>query len=286
MARWDQQIPLVLLPRAEHNIGLVIAGACERLGRTIKDTTDRHKLQKKITKSPTAGVIDLTNVDFDGTFWDTLKRPDGVRTAAGTMPAKHAPSFDKLLAAVPYNDVLWYHVHGKEIVFKNPTNGQVTFTLRAEKAPNRRGAEKTISHFGGNRCALAELGSKKVGAALASSDPIRPHNMDERVRALANVPTVVRLGMRPMGLYERAVINLPTCTWAEKSGVYENADGKVQAFAQAIPVLEETRSAGRIFWDLLERSEAYTAATARGVMAGAGSSRSLAMVVMLLTPFP
>jgi hypothetical protein len=126
MARWDTQIPIPLIPRAEHNIGLVIPGACERLGRVVKDTADRHLLQKKITKTPTAGVIDLTHADFVGTFWDTLKRPDGIRTAAGTMPAKHVPTYDKLLAAVPYVDVLWYHITGKEIIFKNPATGALT----------------------------------------------------------------------------------------------------------------------------------------------------------------
>jgi NADH-quinone oxidoreductase subunit G len=158
-------------------------------------------------------------------------------------------------------------VDGEDQVFKNPATGQATFTLRAEKAPNRRGAEKMLAYFGGNRCTLAEAASKKLAAAVVSSDPVRPHNVEERTRAAASIPTIIRLGMRPGGLYERATLSLPTCSWAEKSGVYENADGKVQPFAQAIPPMEDTRSAGRIFWDLLALGGRYDASATRSVMA-------------------
>jgi NADH-quinone oxidoreductase subunit G len=160
-------------------------------------------------------------------------------------------------------------IDGEDKVFKNPANGQTTFTLRAEKAPNRRGAEKMMAHFGGNRCTLAEIASKKIAAVLISADPIRPHNVDERIKAAANVPTIIRLGMRSGGLYDRATLSLPTCSWAEKSGVYENADGKIQAFAQAIPPLEDTRSAGRIWSDLLALGGRYDASAVRATMSAA-----------------
>jgi NADH-quinone oxidoreductase subunit G len=161
-------------------------------------------------------------------------------------------------------------VDGADQAFKNPASGQVTFTLRAEKAPNRRGAEKMFAHFGGNVCTLAEVADKKIAAAVISTDPLRPHNMDERMKASLGIPTILRLGMRPAGLYERAVLNLPTCSWAEKSGVYENIDGRIQAFGQAIPALEETRATGRIFWDLLGLPGVYSAAGARELMVAAG----------------
>ena len=57
-------------------------------------------------------------------------------------------------------------IEGRDQVFKNPTTGAITFILRAEKAPNRRGAEKIIAHFGGNTCTLAELANKKIAAAV------------------------------------------------------------------------------------------------------------------------
>jgi NADH-quinone oxidoreductase subunit G len=161
-------------------------------------------------------------------------------------------------------------VDGQDQVFKNPATGQVTFTLRAEKAPNRRGAEKMLAHFAGNVCTLADVPAQKLAAALITTDPLRPHNVDERVQASAGIPTIIRLGTRPAGLYDRAALSLPTCTWAEKSGVYENFDGRIQPFAQAIPPLEDTRATGRIFWDLLDLPDRYTAAAARALMAAEG----------------
>jgi len=161
-------------------------------------------------------------------------------------------------------------VDGQDKVFKNPANGQTTFTLRAEKAPNRKGAEKMVAHFGGNVCNLSDLPSKKIAAGVFATDPVRPHNMDERVKACANIPTIIRLGSRAAGLYERAALSLPTCTWAEKSGVYENIEGKIQPFVQAIPPLEDTRATGQIFWDLLGLLGRYTGQSARQQMAQAG----------------
>jgi NADH dehydrogenase/NADH:ubiquinone oxidoreductase subunit G len=127
-----------------------------------------------------------------------------------------------------------------------------------------------FAHFGGNICSLAEVATKKLAAALISADPIRPHNIDERNTAALSIPTIIRLGLGPAGLYERALLSLPTCSWAEKSGVYENLDGRIQPFAQAIPPLEDTRATGRIFWDLLALPGAYSAPHARTLMAESG----------------
>ena len=163
-------------------------------------------------------------------------------------------------------------VDGQDHVFKNPANGQVTFTLSAEKCPNRHGAEKIIKHFGGNTCTIADRAgdSKKIAVAVMSTDPVRPHNVDDRIKAGTHIPTIIRLGTRAAGLYEHANLSLPTCTWAEKAGVYENNKGLIQPFAQAIAPLEETRSAGQIFWELLGNSGRYSAATVRSMMANAG----------------
>jgi NADH-quinone oxidoreductase subunit G len=162
-------------------------------------------------------------------------------------------------------------VDGQDQTFKNPANGQVTFTLRAEKAPNRRGAEKVAAHFGGNVCSVQDLAGKKIGAAIVSTDPIAPPAAPKTAgTALPNIPVVIRIGLRATGGYETATISLPTCSWAEKSGVFENVDGKIQPFLQAIPPLEDTRSVGQIFHDLLGFSGRYVAATARGTMAAAG----------------
>lgn len=163
-------------------------------------------------------------------------------------------------------------VVGEDQVFKNPQTGVVTYTIKAEKAPNRVGGEKMVAHFGGNSCDLATLAAhikaKKVVGLLASMDPINHNDEDHKKNLTAT--TVIALGSRKGGLYEKATIVMPACTWAEKEGVYENFAGKIQPFVQAINPLENSRSAGRIFWDLLGQSGQYCAAAVRKQMTAAG----------------
>ena len=174
-------------------------------------------------------------------------------------------------------------VEGQDQVFKNPQTGAVTYTIRAEKAPNRKGVEKMFAHFGGNKCLLGELHelvkTKKVTSAVMSSDPFKAGDVEAFKKVLGGLATLVRLGSRRGALYEKALVSMPACTWAEKDGVYENCEGKIQAFCAAIPALEETRSAGRIFWDLMKLEGTYSAAKARGVMSAAGLSEYAGVVV-------
>ncbi len=162
------------------------------------------------------------------------------------------------------------HVDGQDIIFKNPTSGQVTFTVKAEKAPNRKGAEKIAAHFGGNRCSLSDLAGKKIAVAVVSADPFIPTSTKPKNDMYATLPFIIRLGMRGIGLYEKAAISLPTVSWAEKGGVFENYEGRIQPFAQPIPPVGDAKSAGHIFWHLLGNHGTYSAAAARASLAALG----------------
>jgi anaerobic selenocysteine-containing dehydrogenase len=52
-------------------------------------------------------------------------------------------------------------------------------------------------------------------------------------------------------LTDAADIVLPGATWVEKAGTFENARGMLQAFPQAIPVIEMAKPEGQIGLDLL-----------------------------------
>jgi NADH-quinone oxidoreductase subunit G len=172
------------------------------------------------------------------------------------------------------------HIDGADQVFKNPTTGQVTFTIKAEKAPNRSGAEKIIQHFGGNTCDLPTLldavKTRKVTGVLASVDPF--NFQDEAIKGLTGAATLITLATRKSSLYERATISMPAATWAEKGGVYENFEGRIQPFEQAIPPLDDTRSAGQILHDLLGYAGLYHPTQARDRMAAAGLTEYSAIV--------
>ncbi len=164
-------------------------------------------------------------------------------------------------------------IDGEDQVFKNPTTGAVTYTLRAEKAPNRRGAEKVLAKLAGNVCKLADVQGKikagQIKTAMVLTDPFG-HADASLQTAVAGVDTLLVLSTRPDGLVSQASLALPVCTWAEKSGVFENYSGLIQAFKQAIAPLENTRSTGSIFWDLMDLAGTYDPAAVRRMMSELG----------------
>ena len=91
-------------------------------------------------------------------------------------------------------------VAGQDQVFKNPVSGQITYVIKAEKAPNRKGAEKVLTHFGGNGCEVGDLAAKvqarQIAGALVAVDPI-PFNDADLKAALSGVSTLVTLATRP-----------------------------------------------------------------------------------------
>lgn len=118
-------LPASLVSRADHNIALTIFGGCERLGRAIKDTADRHLLQKEFVAVPASGVVDLSGATYRNVFIDTLKLPGAiVATAEAATTFKHAPSMDAMRATTPTDTAcVWFHLRGKKLVFKNPATG-------------------------------------------------------------------------------------------------------------------------------------------------------------------
>jgi NADH-quinone oxidoreductase subunit G len=88
-------------------------------------------------------------------------------------------------------------------------------------------------------------------------------------------------------LLDRADVVLPSCTWAEKSGTFENARGLIQAFEQAIVPVEASKSEGQIALELIaalqepiegtpsEHAGKFDAQATRRAMAQASSALSV-----------
>jgi len=66
-------------------------------------------------------------------------------------------------------------------------------------------------------------------------------------------------------LADKADIVLPSVTWAEKDGCWENHAGKIQAFEGIAPI-EGTRREGDVYMKLLGRSGPYQAGAVRAEM--------------------
>ncbi len=182
-------------------------------------------------------------------------------------------------------------VSGKDKVFPpGAAEGDPrAFKMHAEKAPNARGVRRVLGAFGlvleydGFLKALGKgSGVSDVGAVILTGNYPSTWATAELVSALGGKFTVL-IDTLAGELSERADIVLPGATWTEKSGTFENARGMLQAFEQAIPVIELAKSEGQIAMDLLHlvgvggqyekagatRASGFDAAAVRGQMASA-----------------
>ena len=127
------------------------------------------------------------------------------------------------------------------------------YTIRAEKCPNSRGVRRVLEAFGpvlDYEGALEKLRQGAFAGAIVTGSYPSEWVTDELAGALENVFTV-QIDTLPNRLTRSADIVMPGATWAEKAGVFENAEGRLQAFERAIPLVAGAQSEGQIAMDLL-----------------------------------
>jgi NADH-quinone oxidoreductase subunit G len=149
--------------------------------------------------------------------------------------------------------------HGQDKVY--PIGAKDTdknaFRICAEKAPNARGVRRVLGGFGPVlewNDMLARLGkgtgSSDVGSViLTGNHPSEWLTRDAR-EALSG-KFVALIDTLASDAMDAADIVLPGATFAEKAGTFENWKHQLQAFEQAIPVIEMAKSEGQIATDLL-----------------------------------
>jgi len=135
-----------------------------------------------------------------------------------------------------------------------------SFKLYAEKAPNARGVRRALAAlFGDNQILSYDAFLRRMGLGIGQSDvgailitgnyPTDWASNDLLTAVSGKFVVLIDTLIGPMA--DRADIVLPGATFAEKSGTYENAKGVLQAFEQAIPVIELAKTEGQIALDLL-----------------------------------
>jgi NADH-quinone oxidoreductase subunit G len=134
------------------------------------------------------------------------------------------------------------------------------FKMYAEKAPNARGVRRVLEAlFGagnvhGYDAFLRSLGlgsgQSAVGAVILTGNAPSDWTNSDLVTALSGKFTVL-IDTLLNALTDRVDVVIPGATFAEKAGTYENARNLMQAFEQAIPVIEMAKSEGQIALDLL-----------------------------------
>ncbi|MBX3443594.1 MAG: (2Fe-2S)-binding protein [Planctomyces sp.] len=147
----------------------------------------------------------------------------------------------------------------------------VRFTIRAEKAPNRRGVEAVLRHFQGSIIpagdVLGGIGSGRFDTLVAvNGDPagwITPAQAEplSRLKLLA-VQDILKT---PATVHAHYV--LAGGSFAERDGTFINHAGLAQTIARAMRGPGESRPDGRILWDLAGRAGMFVAARVRQELA-------------------
>ena len=150
-------------------------------------------------------------------------------------------------------------VSGQDKVF--PTGAseadKKSFKMYAEKAPNARGVRRVLSSFGPTlefadflRALGHGTGTSDIGAVIVTGNYPSAWATPELKASLAG-KFVVLIDTHETSLAQGADVVLPGATWVEKAGTFENAKGLLQAFEQAIPVIELAKNEGQLALDLM-----------------------------------
>ena len=163
------------------------------------------------------------------------------------------------------------------------------YTIRAEKCPNSRGVRRALEMLAGDAAAVLDhtaliekLSDKKATTAAVIvtgnyADSYTDAWVDKALLTALGKKFTVLIDTLPNDLTPKADVVLPGATWAEKSGTFENADGRLQCFRQSIAALEGSRCEGQIALDLaaafgVGEPAVYDAEKVRAQMGGAFTS--------------
>ncbi|HRP63324.1 MAG TPA: 2Fe-2S iron-sulfur cluster-binding protein [Phycisphaerales bacterium] len=180
-----------------------------------------------------------------------------------TYVLKHDP--DALLAVgpVPFS--------GEDKTFKDG------FKMYAEKAPNARGVRRVLNKLTGGRAMEYGEFIKKLAADAAIDAVLLTGNYpstwatDALLSSLGHRFVAVIDTLRSK-LVDRADVLLPSATWTETAGTFENANNRLQAFERAINPIDYCKTEAQLALDLLAEMEgaaptAFNAANTRRQMA-------------------
>jgi predicted molibdopterin-dependent oxidoreductase YjgC len=132
------------------------------------------------------------------------------------------------------------------------------FLLRADRAPNRRGAE-LLGLAGDAAAVLAAARAGRLRCLWVFHDDLPA----DAAEALAKVETVIFTGVTAGATSERAHWVLPAAAWVEREGTFTNFEGRVQRFRTAV----EPPAGVLADWELLGRVLTLLGGTPAGARA-------------------
>ncbi len=155
---------------------------------------------------------------------------------------------------------------GENETFKNSLTGKQTFTIQAEKVPNKNGILRVFKLLGGPSLEFdAFIKGTPDTKALKAGWIVGGYLSEWVGKSVFPKGFKVVQDIFASGMADKADIVLPAATWAEKDGCWENVNGKIQAFAGIAPI-EGTRREGDVYMKLLGRTGQYQAGAVRAEM--------------------
>ncbi|MGH7263983.1 MAG: molybdopterin-dependent oxidoreductase [Candidatus Rokuibacteriota bacterium] len=188
--------------------------------------------------------------------------PDLVATVAERVRAAGPEGVGVLLTPEMPNEDLWLArrlfveaLGLRHVDFRVPPRGpgyEDDFLIRADKTPNRRGAELVGLTPGGGGDAAHVLASARAGRLsvlwVFGHDLLDTGWPAAEVReALSGVPCLVFQGPNANATSERADVILPSAAYVEREGTFTSFEGRVQRFWKAL----EPLGAARADWEIL-----------------------------------
>jgi NADH-quinone oxidoreductase subunit G len=129
------------------------------------------------------------------------------------------------------------------------------FTVRAEKAPNARGVRRVLEALGGTPpleadAFVAALGRGEFAAVVLTGNYPSTWASSEWAQALSGTPFIL-IDTLNNPLVSGAEVVLPSATFAEKAGTFQNALDRLQAFERAIAPIDYVKNEAQIGLDML-----------------------------------
>ncbi|HUQ69559.1 MAG TPA: molybdopterin-dependent oxidoreductase [Planctomycetaceae bacterium] len=179
-----------------------------------------------------------------------------------------ALSPDVTLALGPVRTVGGDDQYPKSVTGAPPKEAKgVKFTIRAEKAPNRRGVELVLQHFQGEVISFEVIAQRLSqgqleGLFVLNADPEATFPA-EFVQAAAKLKLLIVQDLLQSPLSDAAHFVLAGAAWAEKDGTFVNHAGLAQPIFRGLRGPGDARPDGRILWELAGRGGLFRASTVR-----------------------
>lgn len=130
------------------------------------------------------------------------------------------------------------------------------YTSYAEKAPNARGVRRVLASFKNKtieyEALLAHMAScPSIDLVFATGNYPSTWATEQLITGIGQERKLILLDTLESQLSRRADVLLPTTTWVEKSGTFEDVHGRLQAFERAIEPIDYCKSEAQIAIDLL-----------------------------------